>query len=226
MTALFLRQVKKTQRIKDPEIFFDIGANKGQTIREMRKFFPHVKIYAFEPNLSTYNIVNDKNKDDKLLELHQIAFNRNEGTAKFLSQYGSPHNHIIKQEKVDESFEIVSVITGDTFCQKNDIDKIDFLKIDAEGYDLDILVGFGNMLRLNRIKYIQVECTTNLDNHFHVHLERFIHFMHPFGYRLFGLYEFIRKIVRTQQNLNGIWFCNAVFVVEIENPKLRIDGKN
>lgn len=62
--------------------------------------------------------------------------------------------------------------------------------------------------------------------HFHVYLERFIHFMHPFGYRLFGLYDFVRQVLRTQQQLNGVWFCNAALVAEVDNPRLRTDGKN
>jgi hypothetical protein len=59
-----------------------------------------------------------------------------------------------------------------------------------------------------------------------VQLDRFMHFLNPFGYRLFGVYEFTRRIYRTKQKLNGIWFCNAVFVREVENPRPRKERIN
>ncbi|OKH19071.1 hypothetical protein NIES208_03635 [[Limnothrix rosea] IAM M-220] len=214
-------------QMTEPVTFFDVGANVGQTIEQMRSIFPQVTIYAFEPALPVFTFVAEKNKNDKNLSIHQIALGCHEGTETFLSDCSaSAGNRIIKNQTITEPTETVSVLTGDTFCQEHKIEQIDFLKIDTEGYNIDVLGGFVNMLRAQKIKYIQVECTTNLDNHFHVHLERFIHFLHPFGYRLFGLYEFNRQIYVTQQKLNGIWFCNAVFVTEIENPKLRTDGKN
>lgn len=120
----------------------------------------------------------------------------------------------------------MEILTGDGYCQDHGIGEIDFLKIDAEGYDLDVLVGFSEMLRSGRIRYLQVECTTSLDNRFHVHLERFIHFLHPFDYRLSDLTQPVRRVNRTKQQLRGIWYANAVFAREVEAPKLRRDGIN
>lgn len=49
------------------------------------------------------------------------------------------------------------MIRGDEFCQENGIDHIDFLKIDTEGHDLNVLRGFGGMLTSGAISVIQFE---------------------------------------------------------------------
>jgi len=45
--------------------------------------------------------------------------------------------------------------TIDQYCEKNKIDKIEFLKIDTDGYDLDVLRGAISMIK--HTKYIQIE---------------------------------------------------------------------
>lgn len=153
MTAAFLREVKNSKRMTDPLVFFDVGANEGQTVREMREAFSGVIIHALEPALSTYKRLTQKHEGDNAPRLYQITLDRNDGEAKFRSNYGTG-NHIIKGEAVAGSFEFVQALTGDSFCRSKEIDRIDFLKIDTEGFDLDVLAGFADMLRTRRIEYV------------------------------------------------------------------------
>ena len=46
-------------------------------------------------------------------------------------------------------------ITGLDYCNINNINKIDFLKIDVEGMETRVLRGFGDILK--NVKYIQFE---------------------------------------------------------------------
>ena len=52
--------------------------------------------------------------------------------------------------------ETVNVVTIDNFCKKNNIKKIDLLKIDTEGHEAEVLEGASKMLKKN-IKYILIE---------------------------------------------------------------------
>ena len=45
----------------------------------------------------------------------------------------------------------VQVETLDNYCQRNSISKIDLLKIDTQGYDLEVLRGAKQMLSEHRI---------------------------------------------------------------------------
>ena len=52
----------------------------------------------------------------------------------------------------------ISCDTVDEICQKNEIDKIDILKIDTEGAEMRVLRGARSMLDERKINYIYTEC--------------------------------------------------------------------
>ena len=226
MTQGFLKAVNRAEREFSPAVIFDVGANLGQSTELFSSVFPHATIYLFEPAQATFAILQGKLGSDPRMVLHRLALDQAAGEVKFTGKRGSTDNRILRGGETGEQVEIVKSITGDAFCAEHKLSEIDILKIDTEGNDLRVLVGFVELLRLKRIKYIQVECTTSPDNRFHVQLDRFMHFLHPFGYRIFGQFEFTRQIFKTKQKLNGAWFCNAVFVREVENPRLRKEHIN
>ena len=41
-------------------VVFDIGANKGQSIKLFQKWFPKSKIYSFEPNPKLFSQLKNK----------------------------------------------------------------------------------------------------------------------------------------------------------------------
>ena len=51
----------------------------------------------------------------------------------------------------------MKTITLDSFCKKNQILHIDFLKIDTEGSELGVLLGAHNLLTNKQIEIIQFE---------------------------------------------------------------------
>lgn len=59
--------------------------------------------------------------------------------------------------------ETIQMVSLDDFCNSHNIEFIDFMKIDAEGHDLEVLKGGRNMLaKKNRIKIIQFEFNANM----------------------------------------------------------------
>ncbi|MEP5568782.1 MAG: FkbM family methyltransferase [Halioglobus sp.] len=205
---------------------FDVGANKGQSTQLFQKIFPLAHVHSFEPVPQTFDILKSNVSLNSKLHLNNAGLGRSSGVVKFTSNLDTG-NHRLGNEQ-DNSANSVEVLikTGDVYCEENSVVNIDYLKIDTEGYDLDVLAGFTRMLADGNIANIQVECSSNLDNRFHVHLERFIHFLHPFNYRLSDIINPVRRVNKTRQPMNGIWYCDAVFALEIENPRLRRDGKN
>jgi hypothetical protein len=197
----FLKAVKQADPAFSPRLIFDVGANVGQSAELFLEAFPEARVQCFEPAESTFATLSERFGTDPRVSLNRLALDDRDHEVRFLTR-------------------------ADAFCAAQRIEEIDIVKIDTEGNDLKVLVGFAERLQARRIAYLQVECTTSPDNRFHVQLDRFLHFLNPFGYRLFGLYEFTRRIYRTKQKLNGIWFCNAVFVREVANPRLRRERIN
>ena len=221
MTKGLVESVKQANPSFRPKLIFDVGANVGQSATYFLSQFPDARIQCFEPVGTTFEALSGSLAAEPRVSLNRLALDHREHEARFLAVKQSAGNRILRSEETSPQTEVVKAMRGDRFCAENSIEAIDILKIDTEGNDLRVLVGFASALQDKRINYIQVECTTSPDNHFHVQLASFMSFLNPFGYRLFGIFEFTRQIYRTKQKLNGLWFCNAVFVREVENPRLR-----
>ena len=57
--------------------------------------------------------------------------------------------------KIDPILLKIKIETLDEFCKKNNIEKIDYLKIDTEGSNFDVILGATEMIKNKKIKYIQ-----------------------------------------------------------------------
>ena len=52
---------------------------------------------------------------------------------------------------------MVDVNTIDNYCKTNEIEFIDILKIDTQGYEENVLLGATNMIKNKKIKFIELE---------------------------------------------------------------------
>jgi hypothetical protein len=85
--------------------------------------------------------------------------------------------------------EEVAIERLDEFCGRNSIREIGFLKVDTEGYDLEVLKGATALFNQGRIGIVQLEAGMNPQNDLHVPLRDFMDFLEPRGYSLLGIYE-------------------------------------
>lgn len=148
--------VKKN--VKNP-VVFDVGANDGQYLEYILKYFPDAEIHSFEPSSACFKGLQKYKKQN--VHLHNLALSseNHEMTLNF-DHEGAPtasvytHDQEVTIHKSGKT-ETIHAVTLDSFCESNGIDKIDFLKIDVEGHELDVLKGAEKMLP--KIKYIQFE---------------------------------------------------------------------
>jgi hypothetical protein len=82
---------------------------------------------------------------------------------------------------------------GDEFCSINSIHSIQYLKVDAEGHDMKVLEGFGEMINNQNIDFIEVESAMNRTNNYHISIEQFKDFFESRGYRLTSVFEVVRE---------------------------------
>jgi FkbM family methyltransferase len=161
--------VQRLLKIQAPKIIFDVGANKGQYASLLLKHFPDTSIYSFEPHPVSFSEL-DKIESAKLKKFNAALGKEN--TKMQLFDYdddqGSQHASLNKEvitnihSKNYKAIE-VEVKTLDEFCLHNKIEEISFLKIDVEGFELDVLLGAKRMLENKKIGTIQFEFnSTNL----------------------------------------------------------------
>ena len=143
---------------------FDVGANQGHYARQVQALNPSAAIYAFEPHPASYRKLQQVGRE---IGLHtfNVAFGSRSGQS-FLYDYaktvGSGHASLYKGV-MDEIHDgvgkqiPVTVQTIDQFAEENRIRSIDFLKIDTEGNEYDVLAGAHRLLAEGRINVIQFE---------------------------------------------------------------------
>jgi FkbM family methyltransferase len=207
----FYFDLRKHQPGYHPKVVFDVGANTGQTVNKWNKFFPRAEYYCFEPVGST--IATLKQNTVKLKNIHyfQCALGAERKQAEIvLCEDSSLNSFVDTVKEIGERTEIVQIHTLDEICKAESINHIDVLKIDTEGFDIEVLKGGTLMLKDNKITFIQVEAGMNPNNKLHVPLQRFVDFLSPYGYVLFGIYE--QHLEWTGEK--RLAFSNPVFICE------------
>jgi FkbM family methyltransferase len=203
-TNIDLEDLLKT-KINENPIIFDVGGNKGQSVTKYKKIFKNPIIHTFEPIKSQFNIINEKFKNDKNVKLNNYALGEIIGEKDFniTAQTGaSSFNKINQNSKWIEvrskeykttinkfvSSTKVKIFTLDDYFLNNNIDKIDLLKIDTQGYEDKVLQGSINTLKQNKIKAVVTELM--FDNVYDKYLtfSDVEKFLLPNNFRMVGIY--------------------------------------
>ncbi|MGV6829906.1 MAG: FkbM family methyltransferase [Flavobacteriales bacterium] len=142
-------------------LIFDVGANIGEYSEKIVEFNPNVKIYCFEPIPDTFKQLKNRHKNNPNIRLNNFAFSDKEETREMF-EYGKLNG----TNSLEKHPELISEATNrikiplqkiDSFCETNHIETIDYLKIDVEGHELNVLKGAQKMLSEKKIKSIQFE---------------------------------------------------------------------
>ncbi len=194
---------------------FDVGANVGQSARSFRANFPGAKIYSFEPVDMTYRRLERELRGYDNIQTSKLALGAEKGLGTMVLE-GISEMYFLRRgasemPSGDTPVEEVAVETLDNFCQSQGIERINYLKIDTEGADLDVLKGAENMLRGQEVDLIEAECGMNGRNKRHVGLDILTSFLEEKNYLLFGIYEQVNEWPTRAPNLRR---ANPIFISE------------
>ena len=173
-------------------IIFDVGANKGQWSLNLLKAVGanNFKIFLFDPSPHCQKILHSLNIPQKTLI--KAAVGSKSGNAILYSP--SPGSVMSSLHPRRESYckhknfqeEKVEVVTIDEIINKFKIDTVDFMKLDAEGHELDIIRGADNSLKNKRIKALTFEFGSgNINSRTYFH--DFWDILHPYGYKVYRI---------------------------------------
>ena len=134
-------------------IFLDIGANAGKYSVKLGNQYPDSTIYSFEPNPTTFGILSKNIRLNELtsrIKLFNIGLSDTESILSFDSiNQNTGLSRIIKDEKSFQgTIQKVIVKSLDLIADQNNIGpkKIDLIKIDVEGHELEVITGGKNTL--------------------------------------------------------------------------------
>jgi len=144
-----------------PTCIFDVGCFRGDWAAHALRLFPAAAVHCFEiaPTNHPYLIERLGREDRVVLNLHGLA--ALPGAVPIYQHPDHPDmTSTVSSPAIDQLAGVsVPVTTADAYAEQQAIDHVDFLKVDAEGADLDVLSGAHRLLTEQRIDVIQFEFT-------------------------------------------------------------------
>lgn len=175
---------------RDDAVVFDVGANLGEWSNGLRRVLRtrRCKIYQFEPSPTCVRAL--QLQCQPLTAITPMALADQPGVQiLYSSTPGSPQASLTPRRdtyhQTDTPFltESVDVTTLALVMHSYAITQIDFLKIDVEGHELEVLVGAGDLLHPDVISAISFEFGSG-----NINTRTFFHdfwdLLHPRGYQL------------------------------------------
>lgn len=148
---------------QDARVVLDVGANVGNTAKLYLEHFPRATVHAFEPVKGTFSRLQEALRDESRVRLHHLAASDSNGVAtirKFENSQSSTLNPGLSDNLRTTAAGEEQIATSriDVLIPKLGIERIDFMKIDVEGFEKNVLLGCGDYLRPDFIRFIFFEC--------------------------------------------------------------------
>lgn len=142
----------------------DVGANAGLTAKAFAKAVGKTgRVVAIEPERSNFSYLCANNLKYPWVEPHRLAFSANSETRDLrLNPVSGTGNSFFGDSS--HPVQKVRCLTFDKFCKQEEIFQIDWIKIDVEGAELEVLGGIEETLERNPNVQILIElCPMNLE---------------------------------------------------------------
>lgn len=144
------------------KIVFDIGANKGDFANISLRLNPRLNLHCFEPSKCTFEkLLSNEFPANVTCNNFGLGAEKQEGIL-YVYEDGagtnSLHNRFLEHLDVRyKDREKIQIETVDSYCNINKIVEIDFMKIDVEGFELEVIKGSKKMIKRGKIKIILFE---------------------------------------------------------------------
>lgn len=190
---------------------FDVGANIGQSTKHFINDYNKATIYAFEPFLAAYNEL-ESGYSSTRVKCFKIALGNTIGHQEVVPFTGdlSVLNSLSEfaTNTSGGEAEKIEITTGDHFVQEHAIPQIDLLKIDTEGYEIEVLKGFKNFIDQGKIKAILCEVGFSRANQRNTHISDLMNYMELLDYHLYGMYDTENQQIKDAHNFGNLLFIH------------------
>ncbi len=131
-------------------VVFDVGAHAGQFAKLFARLAPRGRIYAFEPGSYARNILERAIRFNRLANVTIVPAGLGDGVGqsvlampiKASGSYGFGLSHLgAPDDRLAHRRERISVTTIDSFAARIDLQRLDFLKADIEGWEVRMIEG-------------------------------------------------------------------------------------
>jgi FkbM family methyltransferase len=139
--------------IKPGDLVVDVGSNFGWYAAVLgRRVAPSGRVHAFEPVPSLARLARETielNHTEATVRLNCMGLGRTGGRFTVFTFAGLPHGHASATSlgRRDATPHNCEITTLDAYAADHGLDRIDLLKADVEGHELDVFLGARDVLR-------------------------------------------------------------------------------
>ena len=185
----------------NPKNIIDLGACWGEFSLFLSKRFPKSKIYSIEGSEKNFNVLkinlNHNLKFSKNIEPHNIIISDKDGFEEILDSVSTMN--VIKRlnDQIEGNYNNIKACTIHSFLSKLPFEVVDFLKIDIEGSELNLLTDlkklFFKSIQIELINYNSIESNINFVKELHP----IYYFYNPANWELLNFEDLQNLIVET-----------------------------
>ena len=194
-----IQYVAKHMSADKNSIVFDVGASKGEfSLKVLEYFDKNAIVHCFEPGIHIFKELQHTLKKFPNAKLFNMALGlENE----IVTMYGHTSSSGLEvcsenvRKKAMNYTERVNFMRLDYFCKQHHIDHIDYLKMDVEGCEINILKSAQNMINSDSIDFIQFEF-----NHPSIYLKVFFKDYYDFLSPKYNIYRILQDGLCPIQN--------------------------
>ncbi|HMP01374.1 MAG TPA: FkbM family methyltransferase [Gemmatales bacterium] len=142
-------------------VLFDVGANQGSFTRLFLQHYPQARTYSFEPAAATFALLQKNLSDAPGARLFPFGLSSSAHSVPLYSDAAGSGLASVYQRQTQagalEPRETIELRRLDDVCAAEQVDWIDYLKMDVEGHELEVLHGAEQMLGAGRVRCVQWE---------------------------------------------------------------------
>lgn len=188
--------------VQKPHVVFDVGANKGYFLNSWRKWCPAAEFHAFDPTVEACEVLRTRFRQDSQVHIHQCGLGESAGELEFQYTSAAPtcSSFLAPDQKTFSEVQYktgkiqrrkVPVTTLDAFCREHGVRTIYLMKIDVQGFELNVLKG-GAAVALPITDYILVESGIRPFYHGAPRFTDVFEFLTANGFHLIGMRSYHR----------------------------------
>ena len=205
------------------KVMFDIGASDGLYSFQYLHKNQNSKIYAFEPNKKNFNKLYNNTKNIPNIKIYPYAISDISGIKPFYEANYTNSSSLLPftkntnkwkhpmpttpELKTIDTYNVKCVRLED-FIKENNIESIDYLKIDTQGHDLNVIKSFGNKIKIVKelvaeVQIVDYELYLNSSKK-----DNLVNYLENYNFKITKIQNWSHD---QEQN---IWFTNSDFYTD------------
>ena len=206
------------QRIKDNDVFYDVGANYGFYAALAKNLIQKGEVHIFEPHPLLFSCIQRTMKGINDIFLNDVALSNTAGSISFFDGYGKRHSgwstamHAVAEQK-PRYFKHITVQSSTLDKYVIDHASPTIVKIDVEGGEYNVLKGAETMIR--RSKPMIIAELWGGEN-WSMYAQPVVDVLHTWGYKVYSIDKegglHMQKLSELKEMVGRISYDNVVFI--------------